>query len=132
MAHEDPTNADGKPYAAAEDSNEPIEGDVLLLAADANDLNADEGDLSERSSMSKTTEQLLSEQAGEGNEAVEVDESADDLIAREDAESNLDGFGSDADIREAGIELDNETMEDLAAQAGETSTETIDPDENLG
>ncbi len=132
VAHEEPTNADGKPYAAAEDSNEPIEGDVLLLAADANDLNADEGDLSERSSMSKTTEQLLSEQAGEGNEAVEVDESADDLIAREDAESNLDGFGSDADIREAGIELDNETMEDLAAQAGETSTETIDPDENLG
>ena len=28
------------------------------------------------------------------------------------------------------IFFDNETMEDLAAQAGETSNETIDPDEN--
>lgn len=82
--------------------------------------------------MSKTTEQVLADQALYGDEAVEVDESADDLIAREDAESQLDGFGSDADIREAGIEMDNQTMEDLAAQAGETSTETAEADENLG
>ncbi len=132
VAHEQPTEADGKAYVG-EPSEEPIEGDVLLLAADANELkDADESDLTERSSMSKTTEQILSEQAGMGQEAVEVDESADDLIAREDAESQLDGFGSDADIREAGIEMDNQTVDDLAAQAGETSTETIDTDENLG
>ncbi len=132
VAHEQPTEADGKAYSG-EPEQEPIEGDVLLLAADANELNgADESDLTERSSMSKTTEQILSEQAGMGQEAVEVDESADDLIAQEDVESQLDGFGSDADIREAGIEMDNQTVDDLAAQAGETSTETIDPDENLG
>ena len=35
-----------------------------------------------------------------------------------------------ADVREAGIEMDNQTMEDLAAQSEETSNETIDPDEN--
>lgn len=133
VAHDEPTEADGKPYVEGDEPNQPIEGDVLLLAADANDLTAaDEGDLTERSSMSKTTEQILSEQAGEGNEAVEVDESADDLIAREDADSELDGFGSDADIRESRIEMDNQTVEDLAEQAGETATETIDPDENLG
>ncbi len=133
VAHDEPTEADGKPYVEGDEPNQPIEGDVLLLAADANDLTAaDEGDLTERSSMSKTTEQILSEQAGEGNEAVEVDESADDLIAREDADSELDGFGSDADIRESRIEMDNQTVEDLAEQAGETATETTDPDENLG
>ncbi len=133
VAHDEPTEADGKPYVEGDEPNQPIEGNVLLLAADANDLTgADEGDLTERSSMSKTTEQILSEQAGEGNEAVEVDESADDLIAREDADSELDGFGSDADIRESRIEMDNQTVEDLAEQAGETATETIDPDENLG
>ena len=42
----------------------------------------------------------------------------------------LDGFGSDADIREAGIEMDNQSMEDLVEQSEETSNETIDPDEN--
>ena len=137
VAHEQPTEADGKPFVvnadADETSNEPIEGDTLQFAADRNQLeDADESDLTDRSSMSKTTEQILAEQAGEGNEAVEVDESADDLIAREDADSELDGFGSDADIRESRIEMDNQTVEDLAEQAGETATETIDPDENLG
>ncbi len=132
VAHEEPTEADGKPFDA-ESSDTPIEGDVLLLAADANDLkDINEGDLTERSSMSKTTEQVLADQAIYGDEAIEVDESADDILAREDAESELDGFGSDADIREAGIEMDNQTVEDLAEQAGETATETIDPDENLG
>ena len=83
--------------------------------------------------MSKTPEQILAEQAdGTDAEAVEIDESADDIIAREDAESQFDGFGSDADIREAGIEMDNQTIEDLAEQAGETGSETIDRDEPLG
>ncbi len=134
VAHNEPTEADGKAYdAESAVSDEPIEGDVLRMAADAPQLqDADESDLTERSSMSKTTEQVLADQALYGDEAVEVDESADDLIAREDAESQLDGFGSDADIREAGIEMDNQTMEDLAAQAGETSTETAEADENLG
>ncbi len=134
VAHNEPTEADGKAYdAESAVSDEPIEGDVLRMAADAPQLqDADESDLTERSSMSKTTEQVLADQALYGDEAVEVDESADDLIAREDAESQLDGFGSDADVREAGIEMDNQTMEDLAAQAGETSTETAEADENLG
>ena len=133
VAHEQPTEADGKPFVEDEASTEPIEGDVLRLAANASELKAaDEGDLTERSSMSKTTEQILAEQAGMGGEAVEVDESADDIIAREDEESDLDGFGSDADIRSAHIEMDNQTMEDLAEQAGETATETTDRDENLG
>lgn len=83
--------------------------------------------------MSKTPEQVLAEQSiYAGAEPIEVEESADDIVAREDADSQLDGFGSDADIREARIEMDNQTMEDLAEQAGETGTETIDRDEPLG
>ena len=80
--------------------------------------------------MSKTPEAIIAERGLDGIEPIEVDESADELLEREDSESDLDGFGSDADVREAGIEMDNETMEDLAAQSGETSNETIDPDEN--
>lgn len=81
--------------------------------------------------MSKTTEAVLAEQANYADEPVEVG-SIDDVAELEDRQSQLDGFGSDADIREARIELDNQTMEDLAEQAGETGSETIDRDEPLG
>ena len=54
----------------------------------------------------------------------------EELLEREEAEGQFDGFGSDADIREAGIENDNQTIDDLVAEADEVSNETIDPDEN--
>ena len=131
VAHEAPTEADGQAYDEASDTSDGEEGGVLQLADDAGSQDED-GDLTDRSSMSKTPEQILAEQAGGDAEAVEIDESADDIIAREDAESQIDGFGSDADIREANIEMDNQTVEDLAEQAGETGSETIDRDEPLG
>ena len=130
VAHEEPTEADGKPYNAAEETEGSEAGETLLLADDQNEPGGVEGDLTEESSMSKTPEAIIAERGLDGIEPVEVDESADELLEREDAEGQLDGFGSDADVREAGIEMDNQTMDDLAAQAGETSTETIDPDEN--
>ena len=81
--------------------------------------------------MSKTPEAIIAERGIDGIEPIEVDESAEELIAREDAEGQLDGFGSDGDVSTSAIEMDNQTMDDLAAQAGETSNETIDPDENI-
>ncbi len=132
VSHAAPTEADGKPYDPATDNdNEGSEaGETLQLASDTKVSDGDSGDLTEESSMSKTPEAIIAERGLDGIEPLEIEESADELIAREDAESQLDGFGSDADVREAGIEMDNQTVDDLAAQAGETANETIDPDEN--
>lgn len=137
VAHETPTLEDGKPYDPATDEKGSEAGQVIRMADDADEPGGAEhevgGDLTKESSLSKTPEQVLAEQSiYAGDEPVEVEESADDIIAREDADSQVDGFGSDADIRESGIEMDNQTMDDLAAQAGETATETIDRDEPLG
>jgi N utilization substance protein A len=130
VSHEAPTEEDGKPYDPASDSKGSEEGEVLRLASDANEIPANENDLTEVSSMSRTPEEIIAERGLGGIEPVEVSESADELLEREELEGEFDGFGSDADVREAGIELDNQTMEDLAAEAGEYSNETIDPDEN--
>ncbi len=131
VSHDAPTEADGKPYdASSEKSDRSEAGETLLLAEDANEPGAEEGDLTKESSMSKTPEAIIAERGLDGIEPLEVDESAEDVLAREDAEGDLDGFGSDADISTSGIEMDNQTMDDLAAMSGEVSTETIDPDEN--
>ena len=129
VSHDTPTEEDGKPFdPASEDGSEA--GGTLLLADDQAEEGGVEGDLTEESSMAKTPEAIIAERGIDGVEPLEVEESADELLEREDAESQFDGFGSDADVREAMIENDNQTMEDLAEQAGELSNETIDPDEN--
>jgi N utilization substance protein A len=48
---------------------------------------------------------------------------AEDLISAYDA-------NDDADRREEGIELDNDTIDSLVAQSQEVSDETIDADEH--
>jgi len=130
VSHAEPTEEDGKPYNPASDSNGSEEGDVLLLADDANEPGGEEGDLTKESSMSKTPEAIIAERGIDGVEPIEVEESAEDLLAREEEEGQFDGFGSDADVREAGIETDNQTVEDLVELSEERSNETIDPDEN--
>jgi N utilization substance protein A len=130
VSHAAPTEEDGKAYDPASDSKGSEEGDVLRLAADQNEPGAVEGDLTKESSMSKTPEAVIAERGIDGIEPVEVSESADELLEREELEGQFDGFGSDADVREAGIENDNQTVDDLVAEAGEYSNETIDPDEN--
>ena len=130
VSHATPTEADGKPYDPASDAEGSEAGETLLMAVDADEPGGEEGDLVEESSMSKTPEAIIAERGIEGIEPLEVEESADELLEREEAQDQFDGFGSDADIREAEIEMDNQMVDDLAAQAGETSTETIDPDEN--
>ena len=131
VAHTAPTEEDGKPYDPASEGDGSQAGEVLRMAGDANEPGAEEGDLTKESSMSKTPEQVLAEQAIYADEPVEVG-SIDDAVLREDRLSQLDAFGNDADIREAQIEMDNQTIEDLAEQAGETGSETIDRDEPLG
>jgi N utilization substance protein A len=130
VSHDAPTEEDGKPYNPASDSKGSEEGEVLLLADDQNEPGGEEGDLTKESSMGKTPEAIIAERGIDGIEPIEVDESADDLLEREEIEGQFDGFGSDADIREAGIESDNQSIDDLVAEADEVSNETIDPDEN--
>jgi len=82
----------------------------------------------EESSMAKTPEEILAAQnAGGGNVPVEVEESVEDIQAREERDSELDGF-TDGDVREAGIEQDNQAVDDLVAESQEVSDETIDAD----
>ncbi|GAA3755840.1 transcription termination factor NusA [Terriglobus aquaticus] len=131
VAHTAPTEEDGKPYDPASEGDGTEAGEVLRLADDANEPGAEEGDLTKESSMSKTPEQVLAEQAIYADEPVEVG-SIDDAVLREDRLSQLDAFGNDADIREAQIEMNNDMTDDLAVQAGETGSETIDRDEPLG
>ncbi len=85
-------------------------------------------DTPETSSMSKTPEELIAEAATRDEPPMETDEvSTEDIIAQEEAESASDA-NDDADRREEGIELDNDTMDTLVAESQEISDETIDSD----
>ena len=77
--------------------------------------------------MDKTPEEILAAEAGSG-EAEEVkDLSTEDIADAKEIDSASDAF-SDADAREEAIELDNDAVDTLAAEAGEISDEGIDND----
>ena len=104
--------------AAAKDTDDTL--------AESNDEPLEENAEGEETSMSKTPEEILAAQnAGTGNIPVEVDESTEDILAREDRVSEEDGF-TDADNRESGIESDNQVIDDLVADSQEVSDEGID------
>jgi N utilization substance protein A len=102
---------------------EPIlaEGEVAVAAAAASDEAGDE-----IHSMSQTPEEII---AAEGTEAGSIEEvdaySTEDIAAAEDILSADDANDSN-DAREAGIELDNDTIDELVDQAQENSSEGID------
>ncbi len=82
----------------------------------------------EKSSYEGTPEEILAKEAGEGDEAEEVDDlSTEDIIDAEDRQSMSDAF-SDADAREEAIELDNDTIDTMVAETQEISDEGIDND----
>ncbi len=85
----------------------------------------------EASSMAKTPEAILAEEAGIGN-AKEVNNiSTEDIAEREDRTSGSDAF-SDADAREERIELDNDTVDTLVNESQEISDEGIDDGNDRG
>ncbi|QHN02389.1 transcription termination/antitermination protein NusA [Granulicella sp. WH15] len=83
----------------------------------------------EVSSMSKTPEEILSEQAGHGDLEEVSGVSSEDIAEEEDRESTSDSF-SEADRREERIELDNDSVDELVNEAQEVSDEGIDMDGN--
>ena len=101
-----------------------VEGQATELSA-ASDEEAVQED--QMATTDKTPEQLLTEQAGFG-EAEEVpDLSTEDIAALEELNSSSDAF-SDADAREERIEMNNDSIDELAAETQEVSDEGIDSD----
>ena len=81
--------------------------------------------------MEKTPEAILAEEAGTGR-AKEINElSAEDIAESEEEASEIDAF-SDADAREARIELTNDTVDTLVNDTQEFSDEGIDDGKDRG
>jgi N utilization substance protein A len=98
-----------------------IEGEEAIAAAAASDEAGDEVH-----SMTNTPEEILAAEAADAGSAEEISEfSTEDIAAAEDAFS-LSDANDDNDAREAGIELDNDTVDELVDQAQEVSDEGID------
>ena len=84
--------------------------------------------------MEKTPEAIFAEEASidGASTAKEVNEvSAEDIAASEDEASEIDAF-SDADAREAKIELTNDTVDTLVDQSQEFSDEGIEEGKDRG
>jgi len=83
-------------------------------------------------SMTATPEEILAAQASDSGEAEEVNDfSTEDIAAVEDAISDSDANDAN-DAREEGIELDNDTVDELVDQAQEFSDEGIDEGRDRG
>jgi N utilization substance protein A len=85
----------------------------------------------EVSSMEKTPEAILAEEAGVGILKEVNDISTEDIAEFEDATSGIDAF-SEADAREERIELDNDTVDTLVNDSQEFSDEGIDDGNDRG
>jgi len=111
--------------AAFETQERPV---ALEAASETEALTegAEEGTVaSEITSGAETPEEILAEQAGAGEAHEVANLSTEDLAAIEEINSANDGF-SDADNREAGIERNNDAVDELVDQAQEVSDEGID------
>ncbi len=104
---------------------EPVlpRGEEAVAAAAASDEKGDEVH-----SMTKTPEEILAAEAGEGFDATEISQfSTEDIAAEEDALSRSDANDA-ADAREESIEMDNDSIDTLVDDAQEYSDEGIDTD----
>jgi N utilization substance protein A len=78
--------------------------------------------------MARTPEEILADQAAAAGGAEEIEDfSTEDIVDAEDALSASDANDA-ADLREEGIETDNDTIDTLVAESQEISDETIDSD----
>ena len=101
-----------------------VVGEEAIAAATASDEAGDEVH-----SMTNTPEEILAERASDAGSAEEVNGfSTEDIAATEDEFSDIDA-NDENDAREAGIELDNDTVDELVDQAQELSDEGIDDGE---
>jgi N utilization substance protein A len=99
-------------------------GEEAIAAAAASDEAGDEVH-----SMTKTPEEIIAEEAAEAGEVEEVDEVSAEDIADAEAEASEVDANDENDAREAGIEIENDTVDELVEQAQEVSDEGIDDGE---
>jgi N utilization substance protein A len=85
--------------------------------------------VAEVSSIEKTPEAILAEEAGSGTAKELANLSTEDIAEAEEASSDTDAF-SDADAREERIELDNDAVDTLVDESQEVSDEGIDNEGN--
>ncbi|MBB5055836.1 N utilization substance protein A [Granulicella aggregans] len=108
----------------------PVEGEeVATLSAAASEDEAVEEDSVASDTETKTPEAVLAEQLGTGEVEEVATLSSEELAEIEDLNSANDGY-SDADNREALIELENDATDELVNQSQEVSEEGIDTDGN--
>lgn len=82
--------------------------------------------------MSQTPEEILAAEASDNGGAEEINEfSTEDIANLEDEISDSDANDAN-DAREEGIELDNDTVDELVDQAQEFSDEGIDDGRDRG
>ena len=106
----------------------PEESDVAKNPEETLDRIADENLDIDTTSVDRTPEELLAEDASEFGEAQELNGvSTEDLAEAEDRDSVSDA-NDDADAREEQIELNNDTVDELVDQSQEVSDEGIDTD----
>jgi len=106
-------------------------GEEAVTGADASEQ-AEGNDAKEEHSVSKTPEEILAAEAEESGSVEEVsDFSTEDIANIEDALSDDDSNDA-SDAREAGIELDNDTIDQLVDDAQEVSDEGIDDGNDRG
>src|SRR5271155_537785 len=87
--------------------------------------------VTEESSMEKTPEAILAEEAGSGTAKEITTLSTEDIADLEEAGSTSDAF-SENDAREERIELDNDTVDTLVNDTQEVSDEGIDDGNDRG
>ncbi|MBB5065253.1 transcription termination factor NusA [Granulicella mallensis] len=104
-----------------------VAGEEAVAAAAASD---EAGDTIH--SMSQTPEEILAAEASDNGGAEEINEfSTEDIANLEDEISDSDANDAN-DAREEGIELDNDTVDELVDQAQEFSDEGIDDGRDRG
>jgi len=101
-----------------------VVGEEAIAAAAASDEAGDEVH-----SMTNTPEEILAGQAADAGTAEEVSEFSTEDVAEVEDELSTNDANDDNDAREAGIELDNDTVDELVEQAQEVSDEGIDDGE---
>ena len=114
--------------APAAGEGTPQESNVAKNPEETLDRIADDNIDVANTSVDRTPEELLAEDASEFGEAQELNGvSIDDLTAAEDRDSASDA-NDEADAREEQIENNNDTVDELVDQAQEVSDEGIDTD----
>jgi N utilization substance protein A len=94
-------------------------GEVAIAAAAASDAQ-------EEHSMSHTPEEIIAAEAAQAGSVEEINNVSTEEIAEVENVLSDNDANDDADAREAAIELDNQSVDDLVNQSQEVSNEGID------